>query len=307
VPHFSQKQNLRMKARFTLLAALFVAFFSAQAQTIPNAGFETWTSPLNPDNWSTYSSAFGFNLGLCAKDSLDKVVGNNSVRVYADSIPGQPAYGVIAGVVATGTASAGAQGPKFSGIPFAYHADTLFFAYKYTSPGNDTANVVISMTKNGSGVFVNGYSALSVSLDTTSQWGLVYIPLSTAYANATITPDTLLLIFQSANRQQTKGSTLHVDQVFFSQSQTTGIEDLNVTYNVSIFPNPVSSELKVQADVVGGQIVITDLNGKLVRIRPLEGPVTSVDMSDVASGTYIYRIADKNNRFVKQDKFNVVK
>lgn len=297
-----------MKARFTLLAALFVAFFSAQAQTIPNAGFETWTSPLNPDNWSTYSSAFGFNLGLCAKDSLDKVVGNNSVRVYADSIPGQPAYGVIAGVVATGTASAGAQGPQFKGVPFAYHADTLFFAYKYTSPGNDTASVVISMTKNGSGIFVNGYSAVSVSLDTTSEWGLVYIPLASAYANATITPDTLLLIFQSANIQQTKGSTLHVDQVFFSQSEApNGIEDLNVTYNVSIFPNPVSNELNVQADVVGGQIVITDLNGKLVRIRPLEGARTTVDLSDVASGTYIYRIADKNNRFVKQDKFNVVK
>lgn len=297
-----------MKARFTLLAALFVAFFSAQAQTIPNAGFETWTSPLNPDNWSTYSSAFGFNLGLCAKDSLDKVVGNNSVRVYADSIPGQPAYGVIAGVVATGTATAGAQGPQFKGIPFAFRPDTIFFAYKYVSPGNDTAGIAISMTKNGSGVFINGYSGIRVPLDTISEWALVYVPITSAYANATITPDTLLIMFQSANIQQTKGSTLHVDQVFFSQSEApNGIEDLNVTYNVSIFPNPVSSELKVKADVVGGQIVITDLNGKLVRIRPLEGPVTSVDMSDVASGTYIYRIADKNNRFVKQDKFNVVK
>ena len=78
-----------MKAKFTLLTVLAIAFFSAQAQTIPNNGFDTWTSSLNPDGWATYGSAFGFNFGLCAKDSIDKVVGPNSVRVYSDSVPGQ--------------------------------------------------------------------------------------------------------------------------------------------------------------------------------------------------------------------------
>lgn len=298
-----------MKTKFTFLALLTIAFFSAQAQVIPNAGFETWTSPLNPDGWATYSSAFGFNIGLCAKDSVDRVVGQNSVKVYADSIPGQPSYGVIGGVVATGTATAGAQGPQFKGIPFAFRPDTLFFAYKYVSTG-DTAGINISMTKNGASVFINNYTAVGVPLDTTSQWALVYIPMSDVYANAAITPDTLLLIFSSANRKVTKGSTLHVDQVFFSQSavQPNGINDVANNVEVSIYPNPVSSELNVKAENMNGaQIVITDLNGKIVRIRPLTADVTTVDLSEVASGTYIYRIADKNGRFVKQDRFNIAK
>lgn len=297
-----------MKTKFTFLAFLTIVFFSAQAQVIPNAGFETWTSPLNPDGWATYSSAFGFNIGLCAKDSVDRVVGQNSVRVYADSVPGQPGYGVVAGAVATGTGTAGAQGPQFKGIPFAFLPDTLFFAYKYESTG-DTAGIILSMTKNGTTVFFNNYTSLRVPLDTTSQWALAYIALTTAYATPAVTPDTLMLVFQSATRKITKGSTLHVDQVFFSQSALpNGVEDVTVNYEVSIYPNPVSSELNVKAEnLQGGQIVITDLNGSIVRIRPLTGDVTTIELADVASGTYIYRLADKTGRFVKQDRFTVAK
>ncbi|HLP49431.1 MAG TPA: T9SS type A sorting domain-containing protein [Chitinophagales bacterium] len=299
-----------MKTKFTFLALLTIAFFSAQAQVIPNAGFETWTSPLNPDGWSTYSSAFGFNLGLCGRDSVDRVVGLSSAKVYADSVPGQPAYGVVAGALATGSASAGAQGPQFNGIAFAFRPDTLYFAYKYVSPGNDTANLILGMRKNGATVFINNYNALRIPLDTTSQWGLAYVPLTTLYANSTITPDTLLVLFEAANFQVTKGSTLNVDQLFFSQSVVVpnSIDDVAANVQVSIYPNPASSELNIKAENLNGaQVIITDLNGSIVRIRPLTADVTTVDLSEVASGTYIYRIADKTGRFVKQDRFNIVK
>jgi len=300
-----------MKAKFTILVFLAIAFFSAEAQIIPNASFETWTSPLTPDGWATFSSALGFNLGLCGKDSLDKVVGNNSVKVYADSIPGQPAYGVVGGVVSTGSGSASAGPPKFVGIPFAFRPDTLFFAYKYTSPGSDTAGLEIKMTKNGATVFAGGYTSLGLDLDTISQWALVYAPLTSAYSNGTITPDTLRLQFYASVAQQSiKGSTLHVDGVFFSASTpATGVNDLSNTIEVSVFPNPVSEMLNIKADVnlEGHQVVITDMNGKLVRIRPLTNGVNSIELSEVASGNYIYRIADKNGRFIKQDRFTVAK
>jgi len=301
-----------MKTKFTLLAMLAVAFFSAQAQTIPNNGFETWTSPLNPDGWATYSSAFSFNIGLCAKDSLDKVVGANSVRVYSDSIPGQPNYGVIAGLVSTGTATSAGGPPTFIGIPFAFRPDTLFFAYKYTSPGSDTAAVSLTMTKNGATVFAGGYNSLYLGLDTISQWALVYTPITSFYLNSTIVPDTLLLEFTSSirgNGQRPKGSTLHVDQVFFSASTVSGIDDVTANVEVNVFPNPASDVLNINSDMNldGHKVVVTDLNGRLVRIRPLTNGANQIELSEVASGTYIYRIADKNGRFIKQDRFNVVK
>jgi len=298
-----------MKAKFTLLAILAVAFFSTQAQTIPNASFETWTSPLNPDGWATFSSAFGFNLGLCSKDTMDYVVGTKSVKVYSDSIQGQPAYGVVAGVVATGTATTGGQGPQFTGIPFAFRPDTLFFAYKYVSPGVDTARLYLSMTKNEIGVFTGNATTVGLYLDTMSQWALVYVPITSFYLNGTITPDTLLLEFASSNKKKTKGSTLHLDGVFFSASLGTGINDLTNNIQVLVFPNPATDQLNITADLnlEGHQVVITDMNGKLVRIRPLTNGVNSIELSDVASGTYIYRIADKNGFFIKQDRFTVAK
>ena len=65
--------------------------------------------------------------------------------------------------------------------------------------------------------------------------------------------------------------------------------------------------IKSDASLESHQVVITDINGRLVRIRPLTNGVNSIELSDVASGTYIYRIADKNGFFIKQDRFNVVK
>jgi hypothetical protein len=300
-----------MKTKFTLLAFLVAAFFAASAQTIPNAGFETWTSPLNPDGWATYSSAFGTNIGLAAKDTADKAVGTSSIRIYNDSVPGQPAYGVVGGLVSLGSASFGAQGASFKGVPFPYRPDTLFFAYKYTSTGADTAGVTLVMTKNGATVFAGGYNSVGFGLNKLSQWGLIYAPITSLYANGTITPDSLIIQFTSSVLDQPiKGSELHVDQVFFSASSpATGINDVSNNIEVSIFPNPATDQLNITADLnlEGHQVVITDMNGKLVRIRPLTNGVNSIELSDVASGNYIYRIADKAGRFIKQDRFTVAK
>ena len=302
-----------MKAKFTLLAILVVAFFSGQAQTIPNAGFETWTNPLTPDGWATLSSAVGFNIGLCEKDSLDKVVGANSVKLYSDTIVGQPSYGVVGGQLYTGSGSAPQGAPVFAGIPFAFRPDTIFFAYKYTTTVADTAIMSIKMTKNGTTVWAGGYPSLGLPLDTSSQWVLVYVPITSFYSNSTITPDTLLLRFSSSLQgqgQRVLGSVLHVDQVFFSASAVnTGVNDIANNFEVSVFPNPASEMLNIKSDasLESHQVVITDINGRLVRIRPLTNGVNSIELSDVASGTYIYRIADKNGFFIKQDRFNVVK
>lgn len=300
-----------MKAKFTLLAILVVAFFSGQAQTIPNAGFETWTSPLAPDGWATYSSAYGVNIGLVAQDTVDKAVGTSSIRIYNDSVAGQGSLGVVPGVASLGSGTAGAQGPIFKGVPFPYRPDTLFFAYKYTSTGADTAGVSLSMTKNGASVFAGGYTSIGFGLDKISQWALIYAPITSVYANSTITPDSLIIQFRSSVIDNSiKGSTLHVDQVFFSASSpATGINDISSKIEVSIFPNPATDQLNITADLnlEGHQVVITDMNGKLVRIRPLTNGVNSIELSDVASGNYIYRIADKTGRFIKQDRFTVAK
>ena len=93
-----------MKKIFTSILA--VAFGAAAfAQQIPNSGFETWTSPNNPDNWATWESAIGAPLGLATKDTSSKVEGAASIKIKTDSIQAGPSKRLIPGFVYFGTAA----------------------------------------------------------------------------------------------------------------------------------------------------------------------------------------------------------
>ena len=136
-----------MKAKFTLVLVLLLGVLFSNAQQVPNSSFDTWTSPLAPDDWSTYESAFGFSLGLSAKDTVDKVVGPASISIKSDSIPGFPSYGVLSGIASLGGVSTAGGAPEFLGAPFTYRPDTLFVLYKYVPAGADTSVIVFGFLK----------------------------------------------------------------------------------------------------------------------------------------------------------------
>src|SRR4051812_19713958 len=117
-----------MNSKFTWLVLFITLSLSTFAQQIPNPGFDLWTvDPLAPNSWSTYESAFGMPLGLAKKDSVDKLTGTASVSLFSDSIPGFPQYGVFPGIVSLGSVDASMGAPEFSGIPFAFRPDTIYF------------------------------------------------------------------------------------------------------------------------------------------------------------------------------------
>lgn len=297
-----------MKTKFTLLVLFVAAAFAASAQQIPNLSFDSWTtSQLAPDGWSSYDAAFGFNLNHCNKDTVDYVVGTASVKLTSDSFSVAPQYGVVPGLLSLGTGVANPN-PTFTGMAFAYKPDTLFIGYKYTSPGTDTATLAITMKKNGVGVFTGNASTIGLYLDTLSQWALLYTTITSFYgAN---TPDTLGLKFFSSNRKPIKGSTLHLDGVFFGYvNLPSALQEVADQLNVSVYPNPASDLITISTDVntVGYRAIITDMNGKLVSANNLEGQKTTINVSEFPSGTYIYRIADAQGNILKQNRFNVVK
>src|SRR5687768_9309859 len=93
-----------MKTNFTLLVLLTVSLFT-YGQQLPNAGFETWTSPLNPDGWATWESATATPLGLATKDTVDKIEGTASLKLKTDSVQAGPQKLLIAGMASLGTAA----------------------------------------------------------------------------------------------------------------------------------------------------------------------------------------------------------
>ena len=293
-----------MKTKFTLLVLVMALFFSTKAQQVPNAGFENWAVDYTPDNWITVDGLFGGAIGHTFKDTVDKVQGNASLKIVSDSIPGIPAAGVVFGLASLGTGSyVPGNNPSFYGIPFTYRPDTLFFSYKYTTPGADTAALQILLSKAG-GIVLGG----GINLDTTSLWTNVYIPLTSNYSSQN-TPDTLILQFYSSSNHPVKGSTLHIDRIRFGYVQPSAVNNITEEIGVSVYPNPASNILNITSDknIAGYTVEILDVTGKLVSKQILETSSASMSLSAVSNGTYVCKITDKQNNVVHENKFNIAK
>lgn len=298
-----------MKTKFTLLAALLVAFFGANAQQPANASFETWTSPVTPDSWTTADGLFGMPLGLSFRDTADKVDGTSSLRLVSDSIAAAPSAGVVPGLVSYGTAQyVPGQAPRFFGLPFAFRPDTLFFSYKYSTPGADTAGFQVILTKAG---VANPILGVGAQIAAAGNWVSGFLPLTQYYDNAQ-TPDSLIIQFYasfSETAPAVKGSTLKVDRVRFGYvNQPTSITETTEEIKAVVFPNPAAHTLNINSveDLAGANLEVVSLDGKVALTAALNGQMNSVNISELANGNYIYRIVG-NGKTLHTARFTVAK
>ena len=116
--------------------------------------------------------------------------------------------------------------------------------------------------------------------------------------------------FYSSNRKPIKGSTLQLDAVIFGYHVLpSALQEVADKLNISVYPNPTSDVITISTDesTQGFHAYICDITGKIVSANNLEGQRTTVNVSEFANGTYIYRIADAQGNILKQNRFNVVK
>lgn len=75
--------------------------------------------------------------------------------------------------------------------------------------------------------------------------------------------------------------------------------------DLSIFPNPASSQLSVAFDAAGGWFTIVNVQGEVVSAFRANGPVHIVDVSGLASGPYVLRILADG--LSAQTQFNILR
>ena len=304
-----------MKSKFTLFALLLLSVFGASAQQVPNASFDSWTvDTLAPDGWSTYESYFGVDIGLASKDAADFIVGPYSLKIESDSVPGQPVYGAIGGQAGLGDPYLTPQGIAFRGAAFAFRPDTVFIGYKYAPVGADSALFGLGFRKNNASAMVNSFDAVQLKLPAASQWTLVGALLGSFYLNGTIVPDTLRIDFCSSKSKApnggSKGSVLKLDAFLFGYAQLpNALQQLADDLSFSVYPNPATDFVTITSkqNASGFRAFVSDINGQMVSVNYLEGETNRIDVSTLATGTYIFRIADAQGNVLKNGRFNVVK
>lgn len=89
--------------------------------------------------------------------------------------------------------------------------------------------------------------------------------------------------------------------------QIIGIDNYpGITLNAMVYPNPTveNVQLKIDNEQLKGEVRVSDMSGKLLFLKRIEGMITEIPMSDFATGTYFVNVC-KGQQMLKS--FKVIK
>ncbi len=85
----------------------------------------------------------------------------------------------------------------------------------------------------------------------------------------------------------------------------TPIKDLKNETSVSVFPNPNSIgiwQFTVGNDLVGSNLVMTDVSGKIVHYSKIQSIKSEVEVGELTGGVYFYQLKNSVNEILKSGK-----
>lgn len=286
---------------------LSVIAFSLSAhaqQTIPNAGFETWTNSFiyeEPTGWATLNPGIALGVPTTVTKSTSAHSGTYAAKlktVGAD-FDGDNVVDTIPGIAFLGTLDIISQTTN-EGIPFSGMPDTLAAWTKYNSPSaNDQFLIIATLTKWNAalGMREDIASATIFSGSNTS----VYTRQTAEFTYfSTDTPDTLsLMILSSAGQVPAINAELFVDDISFIYNNTSNLNESSIsTWNV--FPNPATDNITINA-TSEGEILLTDALGKTIEtISVTPNNPTLVTVAHLSNGLYYLQQGDQLVKVVVQ-------
>lgn len=256
---------------------------SSMAQ-IPNAGFELWSNQggyTDPDGWITYNDVM-------------------TPQGYFTTVePGTPgAVGVFYALVQSRALSSGGtiQGwmsaaPAGHGGPAGFACSTrpaeLTGQWQYGIQPNDTAVVMVMLTRSGSGGELIATGQLEVTGEANS-WTTFTVPLN--YLSNDI-PDTAYIQFAASKSfaSPIAGSFLKVDALLFAG--IAGIAEPGAMHGLHVYPSPATGMLHIRADASMHQVEVLDLTGRSLMERPAGTGLEVLDVSSLRTGHYLVRIS----------------
>jgi len=299
------------KALLTILGAVLITF-SVNAQTQPgNPDFENWESlPFGagtmqePINWNTSNQCTSLLNVTPVTQSTDAHSGSFSARL--ESHPG-PSTIVVNGVLTTADMICGlSDGGQEGGSSYTdIIPDSIIGWYKYAPANSDSAYSQIMFLANNDQDTVS-FSRVNFT-NAASTWTRFSAPITPATGAA----EKLSLFFSSswgdgAAGEGEIGSVFFVDDVEFVFNPL----GVNEAYNAEgwdVYPNPtVNGVVNVKGtSTQTAYIELLDITGKQVLYTKLAGMSTSVDVSNLVAGIYLYQITESEGHAIRTGKLIV--
>ena len=272
-----------MKRIFLLTIAIFFFAF-INAQTIPNADFETWTlvGPFEmPDGWAA---------GPSASKSTSAHSGTYAIQLRTDTFtnPFTRTLDTIPGRANTGTMGMGPGAGGTNGYAFTFRPDSLVGWYLFAPIAGEMSTINVNLTKWNTGTSSNDIVGTASFLGgATGIYVRFSIPI--IYSSADI-PDTANIeLINGDPMMRLIGATLLVDDLAFI-SNPTGISDVSsTTILMKCYPNP-STDIVHVTHTKATEISLYSAVGSLIESIDNKGnDAIKFNVSSLSNGMYFIR------------------
>ena len=297
-----------MKKTITIITLMLAAVIS-EAQLIPNSGFENWTSMaggtyFNPDGWGNMNNTSAIGSVFTCEQGAPGAVGSYYLKLTSKT----SLAGVVPGIAVSGVIDSATQTAK-SGFAYSARPASLTGKWQHMIYGSTQGFIDVKLTRWDavSNARVTVASAHSVLVGMAMSWANFTIPLTYADGNY---PDTCIIVLAASESLATATNLdyLWVDNLAFTGT-VAGIDENSLNANISVFPNPASSNLMVDLSSLKNQKVslkIVDMQGKLV--KSIESVVATsnvtIDIADLSTGNYMLNVVTSegtlSRKFIKK-------
>jgi len=264
----------------------------ANAQTIPNGGFENWqtaagTEKLN-DGWTISDEIVTGCTPLSSVKSTDAASGNYSLFLQTANCPG-----------------AGGKHEGWAVITFPVSSKPMYLNFKYKSQhqGPDSAHVYVRLNKRVGATRQKLVEQTYFIKGNQTSYKSVSMPLNYLINDV---PDTAIIdISSDGGANPAIGNKLWIDDLDFSL--VSDVPDVTNDQPSVVFPNPVANMLHIGFAAQGEEAItvsISDMTGRVLDLRsfaayePLE-----IKADNLARGMYFYCVRQGSRvsagRFIK--------
>lgn len=276
----------------TLLKSIVLLFTTSTLfAQIPNGGFETWSAVGTysvPDGWGTLNNTY-------TVQTATRATPGNPGTAYLKLTSKTYGTSVINGMAVSGVLDSITKQPK-SGFPFNQQPAKLTGKWQHMIYGSSQGSIQVSLTRWDSGLnmrvpVANGGVTLS---GMAMSWANFTVTLN--YVDATA-PDSCIIVMKASGANPTNNDYLWVDNLAFVGT-VTGLTENQTSINaLSVYPNPVNSNMNVRFTAKESQnsmVELYNVTGSKVYSENLGNVIGNVshtiNVANLAKGIYILKV-----------------